>query len=88
VVGVVLFSQLSNVVEVTNERIVEVEKTVEVNVLENRIKAALEEASASTTAKAQAAYDKVYDQEVKRVEDEAKAAYIAEIEATITSADY
>jgi hypothetical protein len=30
VVGVVIFSQLSNVVEVTNERIVEVEKTVEV----------------------------------------------------------
>jgi uncharacterized membrane protein YhiD involved in acid resistance len=90
VVGVVIFSQLSNVVEVTNERIVEVEKTVEVevNVLENRIQDALEEAKASTTAKAQEAYDKVIEAETKRIEDAVKAKYIAEIEATITSEAY
>jgi len=87
VVGALFF--LPNSISVQNiKEVVEVEKTVEVNVLENRIQAALEEASASTTAKAQAAYDKVYDQEVKRVEDDVKAAYIAEIEATITSAEY
>ena len=85
--GVLVFVPSSTTVQNIRE-VVEVEKTIEVNVLENRIQAALEEASASTTAKAQAAYDKVYDQEVKRIEDEVKAAYIAEIEATITSPEY
>ena len=85
--GVLVFSPNSTTVQNIKE-VVEIEKTIEVNVLENRIKAALEEAGASTTAKAQAAYDKVYEQEVKRIEDEVKAAYIAEIEATITSSEY
>jgi len=85
--GVLTF--LPNTTTVKNiKEVVEVEKTVEVDVLENRIKEALEAASASTTAKAQAAYDKVYEQEVKRIEDEVKAAYIAEIEATITDPSY
>lgn len=88
VVGIVLTGQLGSVVEVVNERVVEVEKTVEVNVLENRMREALEEAKASTTAKAQEAYDKVVEAETKRIEDAVKAKYIAEIEATISSPDY
>lgn len=85
--GILTFLPNSTTVKNIKE-VVEVEKTVEVDVLENRIKDALDAASASTTAKAQAAYDKVYEQEVKRIEDEVKAAYIAEIESTITDPNY
>lgn len=85
--GAVLF--YPSVTEVTNIReYVEVEKTVEVNVLENRIKGALDEANGSIEAKAQEAYNKVYEMEVKKIEDKVKADYIAEIEATISSESY
>jgi tartrate dehydratase alpha subunit/fumarate hydratase class I-like protein len=67
---------------------VEVEKTVEVNVLENRIKDALEEANGSIESKAKEAYNKVYEREVKKIEDAVKAEYISEIEATISSVEY
>jgi hypothetical protein len=67
---------------------VEVEKTVEVNVLENRIKDALEEANGSIESKAKEAYNKVYEMEVKKIEDAVKAEYISEIEATISSVEY
>ena len=73
-----------NVQESLKETI-EVEKQVEVNVLDKRIEEALQAAQASTTAKAQAAYDKVIEAEKKRIEDEVKAKYIAEIESTISS---
>jgi len=85
-VGVFLYPSIT---EVTNIReYIEVERTVEVNVLENRIKDALEEANGSIESKAQEAYNKVYEMEVKKIEDAVKANYIKEIEATISSEDY
>jgi hypothetical protein len=64
------------------------EKIVETDTLEVRINAAKELAMASTTAKAQAAYDKVMQEEIKRIEDDVKSDYIAEIEATISDPSY
>jgi cbb3-type cytochrome oxidase cytochrome c subunit len=88
VLGAIAFF-FPNVTEVTNIReYVEVEKTVEVNVLENRIKEALEEANGNIEAKAKEAYNKVYEMEVKKIEDAVKANYIKEIEATISSEAY
>jgi len=85
--GVLTF--LPNTTTVKNiKEVVEVEKTVEVDVLEIKIKEALEAASASTTAKAQAAYDKVYKDEVDRITNKVKVAHVAEIEATITDPSY
>lgn len=85
--------------EYVTEKIVEVEKIVETDQLEARIKIALLEAQASTTSKAQAAYDEdikkaqagreaFIEKETKRITDVIKADYIAEIEATITDKDY
>jgi hypothetical protein len=86
-VGIAVAGQFGSVVSVTTEQII-VEKTTEVDKLDKRIKEAVDAAGASTTAKAQAAYDKVYQEEMKRIEDEVKATYIAEIEATITDPSY
>ena len=74
---------IPNVNEVINNT-VEIEKTVEVNVLESRVKEAQEAAHASTTAKAQAAYDEVYATQMKAIEDEVKAEYITEIKGTMS----
>ena len=74
--------------EYVTERVVEVAKVQEVDMLEARIKTAQEGAQASTTASAQAAYDKVYKAEMKRVEDKIKMDVIAELEASITDASY
>lgn len=75
---------IPNVQESLKETI-EIEKTVEVNVLENRIKEAQDAAQASTTAKAQAAYDEVIEGELERIETEVKIEYIKEIEGTFAS---
>ena len=61
---------------------IEVEK--EINVLDKRVTEAIESAQASTTAKAQAAYDQVIEEEKKRIEDEVKLQYIKEIEETLS----
>jgi LPS O-antigen subunit length determinant protein (WzzB/FepE family) len=74
--------------EYVAERIVEVPTVETVDVLEVRIKEAQNGAQASTTAKAQEAYDKVFKTEMKRIEDEVKADYIAEIEKTISDPSY
>jgi hypothetical protein len=63
---------------------VEVETQIEVDALEVRIKDALEAAQASTTAKAQEAYNKVLEAEKKRIEDEVKLQYIKEIENSLS----
>ena len=70
------------------ERVVEVEKIVEVPTLDQRIQVAQEAAQASTTAKAQAAYDEVYTKEMQRIADKVKTDYIAEIEETIEDPEY
>lgn len=80
-------SFIPSVSETVNKTI-EVEKEVEVDALEKRINEALEASQASTTEKAQKAYDDVVAKEKKRIEDEVKADYIAEIEATITDPSY
>lgn len=67
---------------------VEVEKIVEVETLNKRITDAKEQALASTTERAKQAYDKVFNEEMKKVEDSVKEAYIVEIEATITATSY
>ena len=85
-VGVLYF--VPSTQEFVNERIVEVERVQTVDALEVRINEAREAAMASTTAKAQEAYDKVYEAEMKRVADEVKADYIAEIEKTISDPSY
>jgi ABC-type bacteriocin/lantibiotic exporter with double-glycine peptidase domain len=61
---------------------IEIEK--EINVLDKRVAEAIESAQASTTAKAQAAFDKVVEEEKKRIEDEVKMQYIKEIEDTLS----
>lgn len=82
--GMVFVPQVSETVNNT----IEIEKTVEVDALKKRIDEAQNSAQASTTAKAQAAYDEVLIKEQKRIEDEVKADYIAEIEATIEDPAY
>jgi hypothetical protein len=87
ILGVVYFNP--SVTEVKNIReYIEVERTVEVNVLEVRIREALEEAGSTIENKAKEAYDRVYEMEVKMIEDKVKADYIKEIEATISSVEY
>jgi hypothetical protein len=90
VVGLVIIGGMTLVPNGTEylKDTIEVEKTVEVDALQARIDIALEAAQASTTAKAQEAYDKVLAAEKKRIEDEVKADYIAEIESTITDPGY
>lgn len=82
--GMLLIPQTSEYVK----EVVEVEKVVEVDSLEVRIAEAQELALASTTAKAQEAYNSVFDSEMKRISDEVKEDYIAEIEETITNPSY
>ena len=88
VIGGALFFYPNTTAVQNIKEVIEVERTVEVNVLENRIKSALEEANGSIESKAQEAYNKVYEIEVKKIEDEVKAEYISEIEATISSGEY
>lgn len=85
--GIVFF--YPSVTEVQNIReVIEVEKTVEVNVLEARIKEALDGAENDIKAKAEEAYNRVREIETKKIEDAVKAQYIKEIEATISSESY
>lgn len=87
VMGLVIIGGMSfipNVSETINKTI-EVEKQVEVDALQKRIDEAVLAQTASTTEKAQKAYDDVLEKETKRIEDEVKANYIAEIEATISA---
>jgi hypothetical protein len=70
------------------ERIVEVEKIVEVPTLEKRIEVAQQEAKADVEARAVEAYNALYEAEMARIADEVKEEYIAEIEATITNPAY
>lgn len=67
--------------EFVTERIVEVEKIETVDALEVRIKEAQEAAQASTTAKAQAAYDTAYEQSMDEVKLKVIKEYRAEVEA-------
>lgn len=84
ILGIGGMTLIPSVSETVNKTI-EVEKTVEVDALDKRIKEAVESAQASTTEKAQKAYDEVIAKETKRIEDEVKASYIAEIESTISA---
>lgn len=68
----------------TVNKTIEIEKEVEVDALDKRIKEAVESAQASTTAKAQKAYDDVVAKETKRIEDEVKLQVIKEIEETLS----
>lgn len=61
---------------------------VKVNVLEDRIQKAQDEAGVEIEAEAQAAYNSVFENGMRKVADQVKAEYIKEIEETITSADY
>ena len=70
---------------VLNERVVEVEKVVEVPTLDKRIEDAQNEARSDIEAKAQEAYNAFVEKEMTRIADEVKAEYIAEIEATISA---
>lgn len=70
---------------VFNERVVEVEKIVEVQSLDKRIAEAQEKAKADVEKRAQEAYNALYDAEMTKVADSVKEEYIAEIEATISS---
>lgn len=82
IIGGMIF--IPNGIEISKQTI-EIEKTIEVDTLDKRIEDAIESAKASTTDKAQAAYDAVIQAEEQRISDEIKAKYIAEIEATISS---
>lgn len=68
--------------EYVTERVVEVAKVQEVDMLEARIKTAQEGAQASTTAKAQAAYDEVIKKENMRIELEIRKEHRKELEKT------
>lgn len=90
VMGLVIIGGMAfipNGIETINKTI-EVEKQVEIDALQKRIDEAVLAQTASTTEKAQKAYDDVLEKETKRIEDEVKADYIAEIEATITDSSY
>lgn len=65
-----------------------VETIVEVNTLEVRIKEAQDAAEEEIRDASQRAYDALYEEKMKEVEDSVKTAYIAEIEATISSEEY
>jgi biopolymer transport protein ExbB/TolQ len=67
------------------ERVKEVEKIVEVQTLDKRIKEAQEQAKADIEARAVEAYNALYDAEMTKVADSVKEEYIAEIEATISA---
>ena len=59
-----------------------------VDSLADRIKTAQEAAQGATEASAQALYDEYIEKELKRIEDEIKIEYIAEVEATIEDPAY
>lgn len=63
-------------------------KTETVEVLEVRIKNAQDEARERIESEAQALYDEYVEEEMTKVSDQVKEEYIAEIEATISSAAY
>lgn len=86
IIGVLSFFNQSPIQYI--KETVEVEKIVEVETLDKRINNAKDEALASTTERAKQAYDKVFNEEMKKVEDKVKEDYIAEIEATITATSY
>lgn len=71
--------------EFVTERVVEVEKVETVDALEARIKAAQDDAQASTTAKAQAAYDAAYEQSMNEVKLKVISDYKKEIEKIETN---
>ncbi len=77
--GVIYF--VPSTQEFVTERVVVEEKTVEVDTLQKRIDDAQAAALASTTAKAQAAYDAVLKEEAARIELEVRQAYRKELEA-------
>ena len=85
-IGVLYF--IPSTQEFVTERIVEVEKIEVVDALAVRIKEAQTAAATSTISKAQEAYNKVYEVEMKRIADTVKGDYIAEIEETISDASY
>jgi hypothetical protein len=79
VAGLVLFV-VPTTQEYVTERVVVEEKTVEVDTLQKRIEDAQAAAQASTTEKAQAAYDAVLKEEAARIELEIRKAYRKELE--------
>jgi hypothetical protein len=81
--GILAFHFLPSTKEFVNERIVEIEvKKVEtVDVLTDKIATAVEAAQASTTAKAQAAYEAVVKEEKAKIELQVRQAYRKELEA-------
>lgn len=90
VMGVIIaVLNATNTVEVIQpsepKTIVKVQK---VDVLEERIKKAQEEAMPEIVEKAQAQYDAYVESEKQRIADEVKTAYIAELEKTIKTPDY
>lgn len=92
VVGLAAFSTIfiEDEIVVTNERKVAT-TTVEVQVvdqLEERIKEAQEAAKADIEKAAERAYNALYEEKMKEVEDSVKKEYISEIEASITSESY
>lgn len=73
---------IPNGIEINKEPI-EIEK--EIDVLQKRIDEALTASQASTTAKAQEAYDNVIKAEKERIKDQVKAEYIKEIEKSMSA---
>lgn len=80
VAGAVLY-YVPSTQEYVVERIVEVPKVETVDALEVRIKEAQEGAQASTTAKAQEAYDAAYEQAMDEIKLAVIKEYRAEVEA-------
>lgn len=70
------------------ERIVEVEKIVEVPTLDQRISEAQAGAEDEVVRRAEEAYNALYEAEMQKIADRVKSEYIAEIEATIEDPDY
>jgi len=87
IIGGVLYFVPSTQV-IVPERVVEVEKIVEIQSLDKRIAEAQEKAKADIEARAVEAYNALYDAEMTKVADSVKEEYIAEIEATIKNPDY
>ena len=72
--------------EVSEQEVVT--EVVTVDVLEDRITEAKEAKRAEIEEAAQRAYDALYEEKMIEVADSVKEAYIAEIEATISSESY
>jgi LPS O-antigen subunit length determinant protein (WzzB/FepE family) len=80
IVGIGVLYAFPSTQEYVVERIVEVPKVETVDALEVRIKEAQEGAQASTTAKAQEAYEEVITKENVRIELEIRKAHRKELE--------